>query len=481
MVDTPPVIPTGAGATAGTSPLSGLMGSAPAGASSNSSQEDVTLLVGNQQISGWSSVRITRGIERMPADFDIKLTEKYPGATANVIVQPGMPCIVKIGPNQVISGYIDKYVPEINENNHTIRITGRSKCQDLVDCSALWPGGQIVSTTALDIATKLAAPYGIKVSTLPSQKNLFPLPEVPFQLLMYTETPADIIARSCGNSGLLFYDDVNGDLVLAQVGTTKAACGFQEGVNVQSASGTFTMDQRFTYMAVRLQAMAYMADAGNQGSAIYPPGGEPVVTLAKDGTVKVAYPPNGIADPGVPRFRNKNIISEYSNSLINGKQYIQAKWEWEKNRRFGRAFRVDLTTDSWRDSAGNLWTPNTLADISIPSIRMLQKVTYVISEVTYQRDEENGTTCRIVAMPPEAFTVQPIIMQPVAPDAAGKPIQIPAQTSTGTPTKSASVPTTNTTATSPIDQAFDALAQQQSTVPISDSDNVNVFTQITGK
>lgn len=430
---------------------SGLLGGAPPGATSNSPKEDVTLTVDNQNVAGWTTVRITRGIERLPSDFDIRLTEKYPGAVRNVIVQPGMLCVVKIGNDVVLTGYIDKYVPEIDGDNHIIQITGRSKCQDLVDCSALWPSGQIASTDALDIATKLAKPYGIKVNTLSSQGDLFPLPKVPQQMYVYSESAVDIIARSCRASGLLFYDDVNGNLVLAQVGNTKAGCGFQEGINVQRARGTFTMDQRFSYMMVRLQALAFLSDVSNKGSVLFPASGEPNVTYNSKGINNLSSSSAaGKTDSGVIRFRNKNLICEYPLTTTQAGVYMEQLWNWEKNRRYGRSFRADITTDSWRDSAGTLWTPNTLIDIAIPSIRMLNKVTYVISEVTYMRDDENGTTCQIVAMPPQAFTVQPIVLTPVQPD-VGSPEQVPGNAAN---TKTTQGPqSTTTTAISPASNA----------------------------
>lgn len=69
--------------------------------------DDVTLTVNGSSISGWKSVRITRGMERIPADFDISMTERFPNTTS-VVVMEGDPCIVKIGVDAVITGYVDR-------------------------------------------------------------------------------------------------------------------------------------------------------------------------------------------------------------------------------------------------------------------------------------------------------------------------------------------------------------------------------------
>ena len=94
------------------------------------------------------------------------MTERFPGEADGVVVKPGDPCTVKIGDDLVITGYIDRYHPSITPTGHTVTITGRGKCQDLVDCAAEWPNCQIIAASAFEIAPKLAAPYGITVTPL---------------------------------------------------------------------------------------------------------------------------------------------------------------------------------------------------------------------------------------------------------------------------------------------------------------------------
>ena len=54
--------------------------------------------------------------------------------------------------------YVDRLVPSFNAGQHALRVMGRSKCADLVDCDAEWPGGQITGSSVLEIARKLALP-----------------------------------------------------------------------------------------------------------------------------------------------------------------------------------------------------------------------------------------------------------------------------------------------------------------------------------
>ncbi len=76
----------------------------------------------------------------------------YPATDEKQLVKAGDPCEVMIGEDKVVTGYIDSWNPAINKTQHQIRVSGRGKCQDLVDCSANWENNVISQSNALQIA-----------------------------------------------------------------------------------------------------------------------------------------------------------------------------------------------------------------------------------------------------------------------------------------------------------------------------------------
>ena len=114
--------------------------------------DDLTITSGDLTITGWTDIRVTRGIERLPSDFSIGMTELHPGEFDKIVLEPGDACQVRLGDDPVVTGYIDHYVPSIGPSDHSIQINGRSKCSDLVDCAAEWAGGQISNATVLEVA-----------------------------------------------------------------------------------------------------------------------------------------------------------------------------------------------------------------------------------------------------------------------------------------------------------------------------------------
>ena len=337
--------------------------------------DELTLIVGNKSLKGWDRVRVTRGIERLPSDFDLGLLDYYAADKAQQVVKPGDECKVLLGDDLVVTGYIDRWESSIAATRHEVRATGRGKCQDLLDCSAEWPNNVISQATALQIAQKLAQPYGISVST-----DIEDMATVPQITINWGESPQEIIDRISRWAAYLYYDLPDGNLYLTRVGTKSAASGVEQGKNVEEASYQYSIDERFSdYVGVSLST----SPLGGDYSAV---------------TEATAQDP----DVATMRYRKRIIIVE---STMLAADKARDCIGWEMNRRYGRSKQLRVTVDSWRDSAGALWEPNTLIPISIPTLG-LNDENWLLSEVTFTRDD-NGTHAQMLLMPPEAFIVQP--------------------------------------------------------------------------
>lgn len=348
---------------------------------------DLAIIAGNRRISGWQAARLSRGVERCPMDFDVTMTERFPGELSELVVKPGDACQVYLDEDLVLTGYIDRFEPMIDAHQHTIRLMGRSKCEDLVDCAAEWPGGQISGSNCLGIAQKLAIPYGITV-----RSDVTIDVRIPQFNLMLGETAYDVIERVSRYSQLLAYDEPDGNLLLTRVQDGMAASGFQEGVNVERAQIAYSMDQRFSEYYAYLLSMDVLHDIGNGGNLR----GETYDHL-------------------VPRHRRHVVIAEAGGG---GMDVAIKRAKWEKARRFGRSYALQLTTDGWRDEAGALYAPNTLVPVDLPSLKLHE--TWLIGAVTYRMDEQ-GSHADLTIMPPAAFDPEPVLLQPYWMDIGAAP------------------------------------------------------------
>ncbi|EGG3071015.1 phage tail protein [Salmonella enterica] len=342
-------------------------------------KDELLLKTGGRMISGWQDISVTRSIERLPSAFDIALMDRYPASQFMQWVNPGDPCEVWLGDDRAITGYVDQWCPSISPSRHGIRATGRGKCEDLVDCSAWWEGNVISQANALQIAQRLAAPYGIAVTS-----DVDDLVTVPQFVLNWGESSQEVIDRIARFSALLYYDLPDGSLFMTRTGTRRAASGVAMGVNVQHADYKSSRDERFSDYTGISMSVTPLNEAGGGG---YDP-----VTLST------------ARDPEADSMRYRNHVTLLENTMWSP-EMAKRCIDWEMNRRYGRSRVVNVTVDSWRDSGGALWEPNTLAPVSLQAFG-IQDEEWLISEVTFRRSPA-GTTAELTLMPPEAFVVQP--------------------------------------------------------------------------
>lgn len=340
---------------------------------------NLTLSIGGVDYTGWEEIAVTLRAEGFPPSFE---TTTSIGAGGVLPASAGDECDVWLGDDHVISGYVDRVIDSGDAMTHRISIIGRGRTCDLVDCGAEWPSHQMIGGNAETIARNLAKPYGITVRMGPGAS---PGPDVSKWPLNYGETAADIIQRVARNAGLLAFEDVDGALVLANVGATRAASGAVWGRNVEEWSVQQAMDQRFSEYVCCSESMDAMMEL--PGSDFY----------------------DVETDPNVPRHRRMYLVVEQVAS--DPQAFTVRRAKWEAARRAGRAFVCQATIDSWRDDGGALWMPNTLVPFSLPAA--IDPGDLVISEVTFRRDNTRGTTAQIVAMPRAAFTPEPISLVPV--------------------------------------------------------------------
>ena len=345
-------------------------------------QDDLTLTLDGQAISGWTDIRVTRGIERCPSDFSIGLTERYPGELDTIMIPPFSPCTVKLGNDLVMTGYIDRFIPSYSADQHSIQVIGRSKCADLVDCSAVCPTMQINNATILKIAQILAERYGITVRS--TADDLTVIPQCNINI---TESAYETIELYARYSGVLVYDQPDGSLLLAKVSTERSNGALKEGENVQAASVEYCGDQRYSTYEIALNSASQFSDMGSEEDFII-----------------MAAP-----DINVPRYRNRIMVATGQAGLA----VAQKRAAWESARRAGRSKIVRVKTDSWRAADGRLWEPNTIVSVSLPKLK-LESAYFTIGEVTYARDSQNGTTAELTLMGSASYQPEPVQLMPLA-------------------------------------------------------------------
>jgi len=332
----------------------------------------IALEAGGRSYGGWKIVSVSRSIEAFGGSFQFTASERSPTDPTGRPIQVGDEAVVRIGGVALITGFIDRVEPVYDATSHEIKVAGRSKTADLVDCSAVNEPGEWRDRKLEQIAADLVAPFGLRVRVEADTGEVFPT----FKLDP-TDTVHGAIARAAAQRAVLVTDNGAGDLVFTRVGPNRAGAELRRGERILRARGSFSDRDRFSIYTAKGQRRSSDSD-----------GDEPQVAVS--GSAK---------DLGVTRYRPFEIMAEEPGGVGD----LVARAKWEAATRQGRALRATLTVQDW-GHPGGLWLPNTRVRVEDSWLGIRREM--LIAGVTWLLDE-GGRRTDLSLAPPEAFDLLP--------------------------------------------------------------------------
>ncbi|MFM9902132.1 MAG: phage baseplate assembly protein [Polaromonas sp.] len=334
-----------------------------------------TLEVGGQIYGGWERLEIQRSLEQIAGGFALQVTTRWPGSDAVIGLPAGLACVVKLGSDVVITGFIDTVEPDCTATTSTLRLEGRDKTGDLVDCSAIFKTGQWRGVKLEQIVADIAAPFGIKVVVATDTGEVFKR-----YALEEGEKAFDAIDRACRLRAVLVTSTPDGHLLLTTASSTSTGVLLAEGVNMLRFGATHSWRERHSIINMKTQVPGDDDESG----------------------ASAAHLKAAAADAEINRYRPLTVVAEHGTSA----EALAGRAAWEAKVRMGRGKRGRCTVVGWRTGKdgqeGPLWLPNTL--VQVRSERMGLDMELLIVSCSYQLTEE-GQLCELVFVRPEAFTL----------------------------------------------------------------------------
>lgn len=331
---------------------------------------DILLYVNGRVYGGWKQGTITRSLDAIAGKFDLVSMDKWEVSAERWTIFPGDACQVKINGKALITGYVDKAGPSYDPESHGIKILGRDKTADLVDCSAIVKGSELHGLTLEGIAKALARPFGIDV-----RAEVDSGPAFASFAIQPGETAYEAIERAARQRFMVVTTDGDGNAIIADIGKTRAVDSLIEGENIKAASAEYDYSQRFSEYIVKGQAAAQ-----NDGW--------------EEATVAVE---SRATDPNVKRYRPKIINAETQASDGSAGNRAQL----EAASRAGKSTKINVTVQGWTMSNGELWPVNALVRIRSPLLSIDEDV--VISEVRFSLSDTGGVTTDLQLTRPDAY------------------------------------------------------------------------------
>ena len=338
----------------------------------------VALLVDGLRWEGWTAAAVQRSLEDLSAQFSIALTERWPGRDAPRPVRAGSACSLELEGRTVIAGHVDLVRVGYDAEEHTIRIAGRDRTADLVDCSAAVRSWS--NATLGEIARDIAAPFRVPVRGDAGK---------PFAdyAVEPGETAYEAIARAARLRGVLPAGDGLGALVLGPPARTASSTVLRLGENIIEAQATIDHSGRHSVYEL----------LGQQG------GKSDFLSAEETAGVHASA-----VDAGIRRWRPWVQLADQGLDTADAERRVA----WEAAVRTGRSVRLDATVQGWLERPGGpLWAPGRLVPVDDAWLG-LQDRELLLAAVQWTLGEQ-GMRTRLALVPGTAFDAEPDKPEPV--------------------------------------------------------------------
>jgi prophage tail gpP-like protein len=338
---------------------------------------NVELKVDGKVFSGWTSVTVNRSIETMAGNFDLGVNVQI--ATDLSSLAPGKPFTLAIDDQIVIAGYTDGRRREMNADSMKITISGRDKTADLIDCAAVYKGGQWKNRTLEQIARDLCQPYGVNVRwELTDAASAAPFSGF---TLDPSETVHEALGRAARARGVLITSNPAGELVFTHADDTHT-----DRLALGDSLLTLSLEEdnrdRFSEYIVK----GYARANGKFGDTI--------------NVRNIASQKGSATDSGVTRYRPTIIIAD---SKIDAPS-AQGRALREMRRHLAKAIRFEAQVDGWRRADGQLWMPNILVDIDASKFA-IQTGPLLVCKAVLTLDDKDGMKTQLTLAPRDGYLV----------------------------------------------------------------------------
>ena len=335
---------------------------------------EIALAVDGRAYLGWTEIAIDRGIDTLVGSFDLALTAKERTGAADWPLLAGRACEIRLATGSgsgetLITGWIDRVERSLDAEDRSIRVSGRDKAADLVDCSATNVPGSWRNQTLATIAEEIAAPFGVTLDV--SGDTGKPLTRFALQ---QGETAFAALERIARYRGLILFSLGDGRVRLGNPDSGLRAGRLAEGANLKSIETFHDVSERYSAYIVKGQASG---DDRRNGKA-------------------VAQVTGGAADAAIERYRPLLVVGEEQSDAASLKQ----RADWERTTRKARSLGISATVPGWFADGGIVWQPGARTVCDSPSCAVAGE--WLIERVRLLRGNE-GTTSELTLVPPDAW------------------------------------------------------------------------------
>lgn len=341
---------------------------------------EIGVRLGDNIYTGWKEITVTRNMDDMVGEYELQAAERTTFKLSAWSVRMGDLCEIKIGNTAIMTGYVEDIDPDYDSSGHRIRIAGRDKTADLVDCSRPEGDGtrEWTETKIIDVLQELLRPFGIALATTGSGVTTRLNKSAGFLFNVNEgETIFDTIMRLVVKAQVRPISLGDGKLTLVETGITRATDGIERGVNVLAGGQSSSDRDRFS-------------DYFSKGQGL---------GLDERKVTDYTEPKGEAEDAAVSRYRPFVSINDSADLFGNA----QSTAQWEAAIRAGDSRKYRYTVLGWAQSDGLPWQLNSLVRVKDPTFDL--EDSWLICGLVFTYDD-SGTKTQIELCSPEKYKAE---------------------------------------------------------------------------
>lgn len=360
----------------------------------------VELYINDAKFVFWDNVSITRNVDTVDAaSFSAPFDHTAPGFKDNFKPFAYNEVLICVNGAPLFTGTMLSADPNVTEDSRTIDVTCYAKCGVLQDCT-MPPESMPLEYNNLnlrEIAEAMAKPFGLLVDFRGDPGAKFGRVACEPDAKVF-----DFLTDLAKQRGYVISSNENGDLVFWKTVTSTAVAVLTQGESpLKSVSPDFRPQEFYS----DLTGLAPV-EVGK------PAAKKTVKSKAKKGPKAPKQPK---VKPPKPAKKYKKFSTEADTDAYRPYVFkvndvdgvdVETATTATLSRMLGNMAVYTVEVATWRDSNGNLWSPNTTLRLRAPDAMIYDYYNFEVKSVEFGQSESEETATLVLALP-GAFSGEP--------------------------------------------------------------------------
>ena len=327
----------------------------------------ISILKNGVQIRGWESVSVNLSLATLCNGFT--LSQFVADEFDSPVLFPGDAIQIESDGEMLLDGFVDEMSSTFSPGSHTIKISGREKTCDMVDCSLKDFGKSWKKRTVAQIVADVCDAFGLVFNS----NGVNPSGAISKFCPDPGSTGADIVSDVCRQKDVVCYSDGLGNVRFVNEKDFAQAEDFiRQGVNILSADVSFDNSERFSDYVVLCSSNPSTKRRGES------------------------------SDSDIKRTRCMVLVDEGYGTADSANQ----RAAFESQSRSAKSTTLNVTLSGWKNSEGKLWRPGVLVDCLIPAFFGNFVQTLLLNSVELSYDS-SGTFAHLELVRKDYYTQPP--------------------------------------------------------------------------